>query len=305
MNHYETIKQIKVLKVREALDVLYFNVLVLGFSYKNYHMVEQCVREAQATLAYDLDKFNPMSSDIHNILAGLLNIKPSNDEEEVLMNSTNLNIKKFVTFIRRIANKQAYNEQMDYYLKELQNSLVIRDEGLKGMCTLIIMYDDLEFEYKQSLVKGIIGHGMEYARNNYLVRSYIPLLQEMNDEEEERELDRKAEELKQSIIDNAQESYDIQMGILQTLQAEREDRLQEKQEAEEEAEEEAIRQAEIDKQQRLEDAKRQFTMLEYAGIGLAGWAMNKSSKNKHNGESGSNPSTKMFNDVVDKYKGTW
>ena len=34
MNHYETIKQIKVLKVREALDVLYFNVLVLGFSYK-------------------------------------------------------------------------------------------------------------------------------------------------------------------------------------------------------------------------------------------------------------------------------
>ena len=264
-------------------------------------MVEQCVREAQATLAYDLDKFNPMSSDIHNILAGLLNIKPSNDEEEVLMNSTNLNIKKFVTFIRRIANKQAYNEQMDYYLKELQNSLVIRDEGLKGMCTLIIMYDDLEFEYKKSLVKGIIGHGMEYARNNYLVRSYIPLLQEMNDEEEERELDRKAEELKQSIIDNAQQSYDVQLGILQALQAEREDRLQEKQEAEEEA----IRQAEVDKQQRLEDAKRQFTMLEYAGIGMAGWAMNKSSKIKHNGESGSNPSTKMFNDVVDKYKDMW
>ena len=301
MNHYETIKQIKVLKVREALDVLYFNVLVLGFSYKNYHMVEQCVREAQATLAYDLDKFNPMSSDIHNILAGLLNIKPANDEEEVLMNSTNLNIKKFVTFIRRIANKQAYNEQMDYYLKELQNSLVIRDEGLKGMCTLIIMYDDLEFEYKKSLVKGIIGHGMEYARNNYLVRSYIPLLQEMNDDEEERELDRKAEELKQSIIDNAQQSYDVQLGILQTLQAEREDRLQEKQEAEEEA----ICKAEIDKQKRLKDAKRQFTMLEFAGIGLAGWAMKKSSKIKHNGESLSNPSTKMFNDVVDKYKDMW
>jgi hypothetical protein len=297
LNHYETVKQIKVLGARQTLDSLYFNVLVLSQSYKNFFKIEECVREAQRTISYDLDKFHPLSTDIHNLLAGMLSVKPKTVEDEVLLNSTALNLKRFVSFIRRIANKQAYNEQMDYYIKELRESLVIRDQGLIALGDMVINFDQLDDEQKLVLFNGIVNYGMKYARNNHFVQSYVEYHEELEREMEYARVDREIEE--NAIARNQEDS--IQMEILNILRDDRNDRLQ-REEQERLDQEEEERQA-IEEYNKA--AREQFTTAEYLLTGVGAWKLGQKGKINHNGESGSNPSTSMFSSFVDKYKDKW
>lgn len=183
MNHYQTVQQIKVLTMRESLDILFFHTLLLTLSYKSFFEIDECVDIAQKTLSYHIDEFQPLSTDIHNVLTGILNNISKGNEDDVLLNTISFVPRDYLSIIRRIGNRQKYTVEMDYYLDELEEQLVIRNTGLMDLKAMVVSHDVKDsVEEKYTLYKAMLNYGMIYGRHNSLVQKYTSKVKELLDE---------------------------------------------------------------------------------------------------------------------------